>query len=95
VKDEYAITNVAVRNIKVDGTGTEVVNTWVGGWATFENVDARNVGAPFVNNRGTFHFDGPPEFNVRRLSGNDGWPDTTWCEDRPTVVPPPSPAPWN
>ena len=44
VKDDYAITNVAVRNIKVDGTGTNVVNARVGGWATFENVDARNVG---------------------------------------------------
>jgi hypothetical protein len=96
VKDTYAITNVAVRNIKVDGTGTNVVNARVGGWATFENVDARNVGAPFVNNCGTFHFDGPPEFDVRLLTGNDGgWTGATWCEDRPTVVPPPPPSPWN
>jgi hypothetical protein len=96
VKDDYAITNVAVRNIKVDGTGTNVVNARVGGWATFENVDARNVGAPFVNNCGTFHFDGPPEFDVRLLSGNDGgWSGATWCEDRPTVVPPPPPSAWN
>ena len=84
VKDDYAITNVAVRNIKVDGTGTNVVNARVGGWATFENVDARNVGAPFVNNCGTFHFDG------RRSSTYGCWPattaagpDATWCEDRP------------
>ncbi|WP_406050097.1 glycosyl hydrolase family 28-related protein [Kribbella sp. NBC_00889] len=96
VKDDYAITNVAVRNIKVDGTGTNVVNARVGGWATFENVDARNVGAPFVNNCGTFHFDGPPEFDVRLLAGNDGgWTGATWCEDRPTVVPPPPPSAWN
>ncbi|MEV0801381.1 glycosyl hydrolase family 28-related protein [Kribbella sp. NPDC050281] len=96
VKDDYAITNVAVRNIKVDGTGTNVVNARVGGWATFENVDARNVGAPFVNNCGTFHFDGPPEFDVRLLAGNDGgWSGATWCEDRPTVVPPPPPSAWN
>jgi hypothetical protein len=96
VKDDYAITNVAVRNIKVDGTGTNVVNARVGGWATFENVDARNVGAPFVNNCGTFHFNGPPEFDVRLLAGNDGgWTGATWCEDRPTVVPPPPPSPWN
>jgi hypothetical protein len=96
VKDDYAITNVAVRNIKVDGTGTNVVNARVGGWATFENVDARNVGAPFVNNCGTFHFDGPPEFDVRLLAGNDGgWTGATWCEDRPTVVPPPPPSPWS
>ncbi|TDW60888.1 glycosyl hydrolase family 28-related protein [Kribbella pratensis] len=96
VKDDYAITNVAVRNIKVDGTGTNVVNARVGGWATFENVDARNVGAPFVNNCGTFHFNGPPEFEVRDLGGNDGgWTGATWCEDRPAVVPPPPPSPWN
>ncbi|GAA0577594.1 mycodextranase [Kribbella sandramycini] len=96
VKDTYAIENVAVSNIKVDGTGTSVVNARVGGWATFENVDARNVGAPFVNNCGTFQFNGPPEFDVRLLGGNDGnWHGDTWCEDRPTVVPPPPPAPWN
>jgi hypothetical protein len=96
VKDDYAITNVAVRNIKVDGTGTNVVNARVGGWATFENVDARNVGAPFVNNCGTFHFNGPPEFDVRLLAGNDGgWTQATWCEDRPAVVPPPPPSLWS
>ena len=96
VKDDYAITGVTVRDIKVDGTGTNVVNARVGGWATFENVDARNVGAPFVNNCGTFHFDGPPEFDVRLLGGNDGgWTGATWCEDRPAVVPPPPPSPWN
>ncbi|MET7278247.1 glycosyl hydrolase family 28-related protein [Kribbella sp. NPDC005582] len=96
VKDTYAINNVAVRNIKVDGTGTGVVNARVGGFASFENVDARNVGAPFVNNCGTFHFDGPPEFDVRLLSGNDGgWYGATWCEDRPVVIPPPPPSVWN
>ena len=61
------MTNVAFRNIKVDGTGTNVVNARVGGFASFENVDARNVGAPFVNNCGTFHFTGTPEFDVRLL----------------------------
>ncbi len=96
VKDDYAITNVAISNIKVDGTGTNVVNARVGGWATFENVDARNVGAPFVNNCGTFQFDGTPEFDVRLLSGNDGgWTGATWCEDRPAVVPPAPPSEWN
>ncbi|MEU4190350.1 glycosyl hydrolase family 28-related protein [Kribbella sp. NPDC026611] len=96
VKDDYGITNVAVRNIKADGTGTNVVNARVGGGASFENVDARNVGAPFVNNCGTFHFTGTPEFEFRDLGGNDGgWTGATWCEDRPTVVPPPPPSPWN
>ncbi|GAA1542329.1 glycosyl hydrolase family 28-related protein [Kribbella lupini] len=96
VKDEYSLTNVTVRNIRVDGTGTNVVNARVGGGATFENVDARNVGAPFINNCGTFHFEGPPEFNVQLLEGNDGgWTNASWCEDRPPVVPPPAPSPWN
>ncbi len=96
VKDEYSLSNVTVRNIRVDGTGTNVVNARVGGWATFENVDARNVGAPFVNNCGTFHFNGPSEFEVRLLEGNDGgWTSGAWCEDRPPVVPPPAPSPWN
>ncbi|NEA36020.1 mycodextranase [Streptomyces sp. SID13031] len=101
VKDDYALTNVAFRNIKVDGTGTNVLNARVGGWATFENVDARNVGAPFVNNCGTFHFTGTPEFDVRLVgTGNDGnWTADAGapghCEDRPPVVPPAPPSPWN
>jgi hypothetical protein len=97
VKDDYAVTNVAVRNVKVDGTGTNVVSARVGGFATFENVDARNVGAPFVNNCGTFHFTGTPEFDVRLIgdSNDGGWHNNSWCEDRPPVVAPPPPSPWN
>jgi Pectate lyase superfamily protein len=96
VKDMYGITNVHVRNARVDGTGTNVVNARVGGWAEFENVDARNVGAPFVNNCGTFHFTGTPEFDVRLVgdSNDGGWTGATWCEDRPPVVPPPPPSSW-
>jgi Alpha-1,3-glucanase catalytic domain D1/Alpha-1,3-glucanase catalytic domain D2 len=96
VKDTYGITNVHVRNARVDGTGTNVVNARVGGWAEFENVDARNVGAPFVNNCGTFHFTGTPEFDVRLVgdSNDGGWTGATWCEDRPPVVPPPPPSTW-
>lgn len=100
VKDQYEVTNVVVRNVKVDGTGTNVVNARVGGWASFENVDARNVGAPFINNCGTFQFDGTPEFDVRLIGdSNDGnWTTgatgPTLCDDRPVVVPPPPPSPW-
>lgn len=99
VKDDYALTNVVVRDVKVDGTGTNVVNARVGGWASFENVDARNVGAPFINNCGTFHFTGTPEFDVRLGTGNDGgWTADAGapghCEDRPPVVQPPPPGPW-
>jgi hypothetical protein len=95
VKDQYDITNVHVSNVKVDGTGTSVVSARAAGWATFENVDARNVGAPFINNCGTFHFTGTPEFDVRLLGGNDGgWAASTGCDDRPPRVPPPPPSPW-
>jgi hypothetical protein len=95
VKDTYDITNVHISNIKVDGTGTNVVSARDAGWSTFDNVVARNVGDPFVNNCGTFHFTGTPEFDVRLGEGNSGWTQRgSWCQDRPTVVPPPAPSPW-
>ncbi|MEV0628591.1 glycosyl hydrolase family 28-related protein [Nonomuraea wenchangensis] len=102
VKDLYAITNVHFKDIHVDGTGTSVVSARVKGSATFENVDARNVGAVGVNNCGAFGF--PPtgsEFTLTDLGGNDGgwlapWmlPNTVTCDDRPPVVPPPPPSRW-
>ncbi|MDQ1485206.1 MAG: hypothetical protein QOJ62_899 [Actinomycetota bacterium] len=95
VKDTYVINNVHFKNIHVDGTGTSVVNARAAGWATFENVDARNVGAAGINDCGTFHFNGPPEFQVQLLGGNDGgWTNTTTCDDRPPRVQPPAPSPW-
>ncbi|MEV6984705.1 glycosyl hydrolase family 28-related protein [Sphaerisporangium sp. NPDC051017] len=107
VKDQYSITNVHFKDIRVDGTGTSVVSARVKGSATFENVDARNVGAVGVNNCGSFNF--PPtgsEFSLVDLGGNDGggttgpwlapWelPNTITCDDRPPVVAPPAPSPW-
>ncbi|MEV4287752.1 glycosyl hydrolase family 28-related protein [Nonomuraea bangladeshensis] len=102
VKDLYAITNVHFKDTRVDGTGTSVVSARVKGSATFENVDARNVGAVGVNNCGSFGF--PPtgsEFTLTDLGGNDGgwlapWmlPNTITCDDRPPVVPPPPPSRW-
>ncbi|MFI6987823.1 glycosyl hydrolase family 28-related protein [Nonomuraea wenchangensis] len=102
VKDLYAITNVHFKDTRVDGTGTSVVSARVKGSATFENVDARNVGAVGVNNCGAFGF--PPtgsEFTLTDLGGNDGgwlapWmlPNTVTCDDRPPVVPPPPPSRW-
>ncbi|WP_214107212.1 glycosyl hydrolase family 28-related protein [Acrocarpospora catenulata] len=107
VKDLYSITNVHFKDIRVDGTGTSVVSARVKGNATFENVDARNVGAVGVNNCGSFNF--PPtgsEFSLTDLGGNDGggttgpwlapWmlPNTITCDDRPPVVVPPAPSPW-
>ena len=96
VKDLYEIRDVEFRDIRVDGTGTSVLSARAAGSATFENVDARNVGAPFVNNCGTFQFDGTPEFDVQLLgtSNDGGWHETTTCEDRPPVVSPPPPSRW-
>ncbi len=108
VKDLYSITNVHYKDIHVDGTGTSVLSARVAGGATFENVDARNVGAVGINNCGSFHFTpAGSEFTVTDLSGNDGggttgpwmasWelPNTITCDDRPPVVVPPAPSPWN
>ncbi|MFC7274153.1 glycosyl hydrolase family 28-related protein [Paractinoplanes rhizophilus] len=102
VKDLYSITNVHFKNIKIDGTGTSVLSARVGGSASFENVDARNVGAVGVNNCGRFNFPATgSEFTVTDLGGNDGgwlqpWmlPNTITCDDRPPVVAPPAPATW-
>ncbi|GAA1842222.1 glycosyl hydrolase family 28-related protein [Agromyces salentinus] len=107
VKDLYSITNVHFADLRIDGTGTSVVSARVAGFATFENVDARNVGAVGVNNCGAFNF-GPTgsEFSLVDLGGNDGggaggawlapWmlPNTITCDDRPPVVAPPAPSPW-
>ncbi|MFC4113236.1 glycosyl hydrolase family 28-related protein [Nonomuraea zeae] len=107
VKDLYSITNVHFKDIRVDGTGTSVVSARVKGSATFENVDARNVGAVGVNNCGSFGFPATgSEFALTDLGGNDGggttgpwlapWelPNTITCDDRPPVVAPPAPSPW-
>ena len=101
VKDLYSITNVHVQDVRVDGTGTSVVSARAKGSATFENVDARNVGAVPVNNCGSFGFPATgSEFSLTDLGGNDGWlapwllPNTITCDDRPAVMPPPAPSPW-
>jgi hypothetical protein len=107
VKDLYSITNVHFADVKVDGTGTSVVSARVAGSASFQNVDARNVGAVGINNCGSFHFTpAGSEFSLVDLGGNDGggttgpwfdaWqlPNTITCNDRPTVVVPPAPSTW-
>ncbi|WP_433373978.1 glycosyl hydrolase family 28-related protein [Actinoplanes sp. CA-142083] len=102
VKDLYSITNVHFKDIKIDGTGTSVLSARVGGSASFENVDARNVGAVGINNCGRFNFPATgSEFSVTDLGGNDGgwlapWmlPNTITCDDRPPVVAPPAPTTW-
>jgi Alpha-1,3-glucanase catalytic domain D1/Alpha-1,3-glucanase catalytic domain D2 len=108
VKDLYSITNVHFKDIRVDGTGTSVVSARVAGSASFENVDARNVGAVGVNNCGSFHFTpAGSEFSIEDRGGNDGsgttgpwlaaWelPNTITCDDRPPVVVPPPPSEWS
>ena len=56
VKDLYSISNVHFKDVRVDGTGTSVVSARAAGSASFENVDARNVGAVGINNCGSFNF---------------------------------------
>jgi hypothetical protein len=93
---------VHFRDVRVDGTGTSVLSARAAGSATFENVDARNVGAVGINNCGSFHFTpAGSEFTVVDRGGNDGgwlapWelPNTITCDDRPPVVAPPAPSPW-
>ncbi|GID96667.1 glycosyl hydrolase family 28-related protein [Amorphoplanes digitatis] len=107
VKDLYSIDGVRFSDIRVDGTGTSVVSARVAGSASFENVDARNVGAVGVNNCGSFNFRPTgSEFALTDLGGNDGggttgpwlasWelPNTITCDDRPPVVAPPAPTTW-
>ncbi|NUS07664.1 MAG: mycodextranase [Nonomuraea sp.] len=101
VKDLYSIRNLSFKDIRVDGAGTSVLSARAAGSATFENVDARNVGAVGVNNCGTFHFTpAGSEFSLTDAGGNDGWlaqwmlPNTITCDDRPPVVTPPAPSPW-
>ncbi|WP_078953902.1 glycosyl hydrolase family 28-related protein [Streptomyces globisporus] len=102
VKDRYGIPSVHFKDVHVDGTGNSVLSARTAGSATFENVDARNVGAVGVNNCGSFHFPATgSEFTLTDLGGNDGgwlapWllPNTLTCDDRPPVVPPPAPSTW-
>jgi hypothetical protein len=109
VKDLYSITNVHFKDVRVDGTGTSVVSARAAGSATFQNVDARNVGAVGINNCGSFHFTpAGSEWSAIDLGGNDSsgtnttgpwfatWelPNTITCDDRPPVVPPPAPSGW-
>lgn len=107
VKDLYSISNVHFKDVHVDGTGTSVVSARAAGSASFENVDARNVGAVGINNCGSFNFTpAGSEFSVTDLGGNAGdgttgpwmasWklPNTITCDDRPPVVPPVAPSPW-
>ncbi|MEU1471311.1 glycosyl hydrolase family 28-related protein [Streptomyces sp. NPDC005761] len=102
VKDRYDIEGVHFKDIRVDGTGTSVLSARAAGGASFENVDARNVGAVGVNNCGSFNFPATgSEFSLTDLGGNGGgwlapWllPNTVTCDDRPPVVPPPAPGAW-
>lgn len=107
VKDLYAIDGVRFKDVRIDGTGTSAVSARVKGSASFENVDARDVGAVGVNNCGSFNFTPEgSEFALTDLGGNDGgrgteswlapWllPNTITCDDRPPVVAPPAPSTW-
>ncbi len=98
VKDQYGIEHVTVKDVRVDGAGTNVINARAFGSASLENVDARNVGHDFTNNCGSFNFPPTgPEFELTLVGGNDGgWYDWgTWCDDRPAPVEPPEPSRWS
>jgi hypothetical protein len=102
VKDLYSVTNLHFKDIKVDGAGTSALSARSAGSASFQNVDARNVGAVGVNNCGSFNFTpAGSEFSLTDLGGNDGgwlapWelPNTITCNDRPPLVAPPAPTSW-
>ncbi|HEX5400857.1 MAG TPA: hypothetical protein VFX16_01000 [Pseudonocardiaceae bacterium] len=101
MKDLFSITNIHFRDIKVDDTGTSVVSARSAGSASFENVDARNVGTVGVNNCESFHFTASgSEFALTDWGGNGGgWlapfvPNTITYDDRPPVVAPPAPSPF-
>lgn len=107
VRNEYSISNVHFQGLRIDGTGTSVLSARTAGSASFQDVDARNVGAVGINNCGSFGFTSAgSEFRVVDLGGNDGggttgpwlagWelPNTVTCDDRPPVVAPPAPSPW-
>ncbi len=74
VKDLYTLSPVAFKDVRVDGAGTSVVSARVAGGATFENVDARNIGWAGVNNCGSFTWDwvNGSTFSYQNLGGNDG-----------------------
>lgn len=97
VKDLYGISHVTVRDVRVDGAGTNVLNARAFGSASIENLDARGVGHSFTNNCGSFNFPPTgPEFEIELVGGNDGGWDAwgTWCDDRPAPIEPPEPSPW-
>ncbi|WP_454042152.1 glycosyl hydrolase family 28-related protein [Cellulosimicrobium sp. Marseille-Q8652] len=83
VKDQVSIEGVAFEDVRVDGTGTSVVSARVRGGASFENVDARNVGWAGVNSCGSFNFPaGGTEFTLTDLGGNDGTSLSPWGPGR-------------
>ena len=85
VKDLYSLTGLHFSDIQVDGAGTSVVSARVAGSATFENVDARNIGWAGVNNCGAFNwdFEHGSEFSYQNLGGNDGATALTPWNDGP------------
>jgi hypothetical protein len=87
VKEIYGITNLHVKDVRVDGAGTDVFNARAKGTASFENVDVRNVGWWGINNCGIFDWDwaNGSKFYIQDLGGNDGidnnaeyHPGTNW-----------------
>ena len=76
VKDQVSVPNVHIKDVRVDGAGTDVLVARAAGHATIENTDVRNIGWWGVNNCGSFHFTAAgSEFGIDDLGGNDGIDD--------------------
>ena len=76
------ITNVKISDVRIEGTGTFVLQKQVGGSATFTNVVATGVGGPAAI------YDCGVGFTVIDGGGNSGW-TTTYCGPWPTPNFPP------
>jgi hypothetical protein len=87
------ITNVKISDVRIEGTGTFVVQKQVAGSATFSNVVATGVGGPAAI------YDCGVGFSIIDGGGNSGW-STTYCGPWPSPnfppdsdnPPPPGPA---
>ncbi|MGC5165528.1 glycosyl hydrolase family 28-related protein [Luteimicrobium sp. DT211] len=86
VKDQVSVPNVHIKDVRVDGAGTDVLIARAAGHATIQNTDVRNIGWWGVNNCGSFNFTAAgSEFTIDDLGGNDGidnnaeyHPGTNW-----------------
>jgi hypothetical protein len=89
--DRYAIPDVRLGEILIDGTGDSVVSVRTRGAASFHDVVARNVGRAGVSIcRGFVSDAAETGFRIEDLGGNeDGWLEDLTIEDCRPFDPPP------